>query len=154
MSGGKLLCNGPLLPLLVHLKTCYRPVKSMQQLTISNFQLTPIGASAKPNNLLFWKDPEPYPIFLWRGKPLPWVEKLKHLEHTNANGCQLDMEYIEKNNSLRQEQYFAHPQCKFMINYNSHYTGSQPWLLDSKEMDKMELQQVYQGHVQPPLGHS
>ena len=48
--------------------------------------------------------------------------------------------YIDKNNSLCQELYFAHPQSKFMINsiYNSHYTGSQLWLLESSEMEKME----------------
>ena len=76
------------------------------------------------------------------------MEKLKHLGNTISNvidGCQLDMKvknarYVEKNNSLCQELYFAHPQCKFMINniYNSHYTGSQLWLLGSKEMDRME----------------
>ena len=109
------------------------------------FSTDPNPSKWKPNNLLFWKDPEPYPIFLWRGNPLPWVEKLKQTNANVIDGCQLDMEvknarYIEKNSSLRQEQYFAHPQCKFMINniYNSHYTGSQLWLLNSKEMDKME----------------
>ena len=48
--------------------------------------------------------------------------------------------YIDKNNTLCQELYFAHPQSKFKVNniYNSHFTGSQLWDLGGREMEKLE----------------
>ena len=47
--------------------------------------------------------------------------------------------YIEKNNSLCQEFYFAHPKTKVLNDiYNGHYTGSQLWKLGSKEIEKLE----------------
>ena len=112
------------------------------------FSTDPNPSKCKTKLLAFLKKPRTLPSLSLCGNPLPWVEKLKHLGNTIGNvidGCQLDMKvknarYVEKNNSLCQELYFAHPQCKFMINniYNSHYTGSQLWLLGSKEMDRME----------------
>ena len=102
----------------------------------------------KTKLLAFLRKPRPLPSLSLCGNPLPWVDRLKHLGNTVSNvidGCQLDMKvknarYVDKNNSLRQELYFAHQQSMFNINsiYNSHYTGSQLWLLDSKEMEKME----------------
>ena len=61
------------------------------------------------------------------------------------DGNQLDMKiktakYVDKNNSLGQEFYFAHPLTKFHVNdvYNSHFTGSQLWDFGSREMEKLE----------------
>ena len=75
-------------------------------------------------------------------------ESEKHLCINISNvidGCQLDMKvknakYIDKNNSLCQEFYFAHPKVKTKLNaiYNSHYTGSQLWKFGSKGLDKLE----------------
>ena len=112
------------------------------------FSTDPNPNKCKTKLMAFLKRPRTLPSLSLCGNPLPWVDKLKHLGNTIGNiidGCQLDMKvknarYVERNNSLCQELYFAHPQSKFMINniYNSHYTGSQLWLLGSKEMDKME----------------
>ena len=75
------------------------------------------------------------------GNPLPWVNNLKHLGTRITNkidGCQLDMKqkiarYIDRNCSLNQEFYFAHPMTKIKVNniYNCHFSGSQVWNLFS-----------------------
>ena len=60
---------------------------------------------------------------LWQ--QLPWVNQLKHLGNTISNiidGCQLDMKvkngkYIDKNNSLCEEFYYAHPKVKTKLEY-------------------------------------
>ena len=57
------------------------------------------------------------------GNPLPWVNNLKHLGTRITNqldGCQLDMKqkiarYIDRNCSLNQEFYFAHPMTKIKV---------------------------------------
>ena len=74
--------------------------------------------------------------------------ELKHLGNTvsnTMNGGQLDIKikrakYIDKNNSLQQEFYFAHPETKVKVNniYNSHFTGSQLWKFGSNELGKFE----------------
>ena len=48
--------------------------------------------------------------------------------------------YIDKNNSINQEFFFAHPETKFELNriYNSHFTGSCLWDLFSKETKMVE----------------
>ena len=48
--------------------------------------------------------------------------------------------FIDKNNSICQELYFAHPEFKVRINiiYNGHWTGSQLWKFGSKEVEKLE----------------
>ena len=47
--------------------------------------------------------------------------------------------YINKNNSIMQEFYFARPETVSMVNriYNSHFTGSQLWDLGSREVEKL-----------------
>ena len=102
----------------------------------------------KTKLMAFLKTQRSLPSLSLCGNPLPWVDRLKHLGNTIANvvdGCQLDLKvknskYIDKNNTICQELYFAHPQCKFKVNslYNNHFTGSQLWLFGSKEMEKLE----------------
>ena len=48
--------------------------------------------------------------------------------------------YIQKNNEINQEFYFAHPRTKFHLNmvYNSHFSGSSLWDLFSREVEMME----------------
>ena len=82
------------------------------------------------------------------GDDLPWVEKGKHLGNligTKSDGMKADLlvkraQYIQKNNDLNQEFYFAHPCTKFEINmiYNSHFSGSCLWNLFSREMEMLE----------------
>ena len=76
------------------------------------------------------------------GNPLPWVSSLKHLGTKVSNtidGCQQDLKqknaiYIDKNCTLDQEFYFAHPTVKLKLNtiYNCHFSGSQVWNLFSQ----------------------
>ena len=49
-------------------------------------------------------------------------------------------QYINRNNELCQEFYFAQPETKFHINriYNSHFTGSSLWDLFSREAKMIE----------------
>jgi hypothetical protein len=82
------------------------------------------------------------------GDDLPWVEKGKHLGNiigTKSDGMKADLlvkraQYIQKNNDLIQEFYFAHPCTKFEVNmiYNSHFSGSCLWNLFSREMEMLE----------------
>ena len=48
--------------------------------------------------------------------------------------------YINKNNELCQEFYFAHPETKLRVNeiYNGHFTGSPLWDLFSPEAVQFE----------------
>ena len=97
--------------------------------------------------MAFLKKPRELPSLKLCGTDLPWVKKVKHLGNTISNtmdGNQLDMKvksakYVDKNNTICQEFYFAHPKTKSTVNfiYNGHYTGSQLWKMDTKEYDKM-----------------
>ena len=112
------------------------------------FSTDPNPTKCKTKLMAFLTKPRTLPSLSLCGNPLPWVDKVKHLGNTIANvidGCQLDLKvksakYIDKNNSLCQELYFAHPQSKFKINsiYNSHFTGSQLWKFGGREMEKLE----------------
>ena len=98
--------------------------------------------------MAFVKKPRVLPGLVLCGTPLPWVNQLKHLGNNITNtmdGSQSDMkiknaQYIDKNISLNQEFYFAHPKTKVQLNniYNSHYTGSQLWKFGSREFEKLE----------------
>ena len=48
--------------------------------------------------------------------------------------------YIQKNNDIMQEFYFAHPSTKFHLNmvYNSHFSGSSLWDLFGREVEMLE----------------
>ena len=82
------------------------------------------------------------------GDPHPWVENAKHLDiflHNKIEGMRKDIrvkraKFIDRNNDLIQEYYFAHPRTKYMINsiYNTHFTWSQVWDLFSLEAIMLE----------------
>ena len=83
------------------------------------------------------------------GKPLPWVESVKHLGTTitNTPGCRLDQDllekralYIAKNNELHQEFYYTHPKTKIWINniYNTSFYGAPLWDMFSRNFEKLE----------------
>jgi hypothetical protein len=94
--------------------------------------------------MAFLKDPRELPATSYQ----PWVDQLKNLGNivsNTINGGQLDIKikrakYIDKNKSLLQEFYFAHPQTKVKVNniYNSHFSGSQLWKFGSNELGKFE----------------
>jgi hypothetical protein len=79
---------------------------------------------------------------------LPWVEAGKHQGHFFKNkidGKKHDLkveraEFIDKNNDLLQEYYFAHPMTIFNMNeiFNSHFNGSPLWDLFSPEARMLE----------------
>ena len=47
------------------------------------------------------------------------------------------VKYIDRNNSLCQDLYFACPQFKIISIYNSYFTGSQLWEFWKVEMEKL-----------------
>ena len=110
-------------------------------------------SKCKTKLMAYLRKPRTLPKLSLCGNPLPWVEKIKHLGNTISNvidGGQLDLKtknarYIDKNNNLCQELYFAHPQTKFKVNkiYNSHFTGSQLWEFGSREMERSRLESTY-----------
>ena len=87
------------------------------------------------------------PISL-NGDDLPWVLETKHLGTkvvNNVKGMKGDMMekraiYINKNNELRQEFWFAHPKTIIKTNsiFNSSLYGSVLWNLFGKEALRLE----------------
>ena len=84
-----------------------------------------------------------------KGKPLPWVDSVKHLGTTltNNGGCTLKQDllekramYIARNNDLKQEFYFTHPKTRLLINniYNTSFYGAPLWDLTSRAFEKLE----------------
>ena len=112
------------------------------------FSTDPDPVKCKTKLMAFLRRPRELPSLLLCGVELPWVDKIKHLGNNITNtieGNQFDIRvksamYIDKCNSLSQEFYFTHPVTKVHINtiYNSHFTGSQLWGVNSKEMEKLE----------------
>ena len=102
----------------------------------------------KTKLMAFLKKPRELPSLMLCGNPLPWVSQIKHLGNTISNsidGNQLDIrvktaKFIDKNNSINQEFYFANPDTKMKLNniFNGHFTGSPLWKLGSKELAKLE----------------
>ena len=83
------------------------------------------------------------------GKPLPWVESVKHLGTTitSSGGALLDQDllekraqYIAKSNELNQEFHYSHPKTKVWINnvYNSSFYGAPLWDMFSKNFERLE----------------
>ena len=102
----------------------------------------------KTKLMAFLKKPRELPSLMLCGNPLPWVDQLKHLGNTISNrmdGNQLDIKvksarYIDKNNSILQDFYYAHPETKVKLNniYNGHWTGSQLWSFGCDQLRKLE----------------
>ena len=84
------------------------------------FSTDPDPVKCKTKLMGFLKKQRELPSLMLCGNPLPWVDRLKHLGNTISNvldGNQLDIKikaakYIDKNNSINQELYFAHPSTK------------------------------------------
>ena len=84
------------------------------------------------------------------GNELPWVKSCKHLGNTIVSAVSGDIRsqdvrnkraaFIDRNNDILQEFYFAHPKTTAEVNkiYNSHFYGSVLWNLSSKEVVKLE----------------
>ena len=82
-------------------------------------------------------------------KFLPWVKNVKHLgvalENKFGGLLKHDVlvkraQYIQTNNEIMQEFYYAHPRTKIQLNsiYNTHFTGSVLWDLFSRESVMIE----------------
>ena len=112
------------------------------------FSANPIPAKSKTKCLAFERKNSEPPKLKLGNDLLPWVDKGKHLGNNLeniVNGMKKDMnikraQYINRNNELCQEFYFAQPETKFHINriYNSHFTGSSLWDLFSREAKMIE----------------
>ena len=112
------------------------------------FSTNPIPAKSKTKCLAFERNNTEPPKLKLGTDLLPWVDKGKHLGNTLeniVNGMKKDMsikraQYINKNNEICQEFYFALPETKFHINkiYNSHFTGSPLWDLFCREAKMIE----------------
>ena len=112
------------------------------------FSTDPDPVKCKTKLMAFLKKPRELPSLLLCGTLLPWVDKVKHLGNTITNNNDRNQHdakiktsrYIDKNNSLMQEFYFAKPETKLEVNkiYNSHFTGSQLWDLGSRQVQKLE----------------
>ena len=82
------------------------------------------------------------------GNQLPWVNSCKHLGNTIVTAKDIRNQdvknkraaFIDKNNDIIQELYFAHPRTTAEINriQNSHFYGSVLWNLSSKEVVSLE----------------
>ena len=109
--------------------------------------------------MAFLSKPRDLPDMYLCGNPLPWVSSLKHLGTKVSNtidGCQQDLKqknamYIDKNCTLDQEFYFAHPTVKLKLNtiYNCHFSGSQVWNLFSQ--GALSLEGTYNRSVKATL---
>ena len=82
------------------------------------------------------------------GNDLPWVNKINHLGTTITNDketltsdiMQKRAAYINRNNELLQEFYFAHPKSLIKINsiYNTSFYGCVLWDQFGKEMERLD----------------
>ena len=106
-------------------------------------------AKSKTKCVAFLKEDRALPSLHLKGKPLPWVESVKHLGTTltNNGGCSLKQDllekramYIAKNNELSQEFYYTHPKTKLWINnvYNTSFYGAPLWDFTSRNFEKLE----------------
>ena len=118
---------------------------TMQEFAASHnlkFSTDPDPRKCKTKCLAYLKKPRELPKMKLCGNPLPWVDSIKHLGITVTNsldGCQKDMmskraQYIQRSNELQQEFHFAHYSTKLKLNsvYNSHFSGSNCWDLNSR----------------------
>ena len=112
------------------------------------FSTDPKPSKSKTKCIAFLKaDRELQPLTLC-GNKLPWVKTGKHVGQNvtdKADGLKKDMlikraRFIDRNNTLRQEFFFAHPRTLLHINqvYNSDYSGSPVWDLFCRETEMVE----------------
>ena len=83
-----------------------------------------------------------------RGNKLPWVNTLKHLGTIITNRKDMVTDdimqkraiYINRNNELNQEFYFAHPATKVKVNniYNTSFYGCVLWNMFGNDMERIE----------------
>ena len=105
-------------------------------------------AKSKTKCLSFLQKPRVLQKMQLNGVDLPWVDNGVHLGHhleNRVNGMKKDTRvkraaYIQKNNDISQEFYFAHPSTKFHLNmvYNSHFSGSSLWDLFGRNVQMLE----------------
>ena len=117
------------------------------------FSTDPNPKKSKTRCLAFLqKEREVRPVVLC-GDQLPWTTSCKHLGNTIVNTATAvdgdvrsqDIKtkracFIDKNNDLIQEFFFAHPRTLAEVNMiqNSHFYGSVLWNMKSKFVDKFE----------------
>ena len=126
--------NWVLAPSLSALQDILRTCEEFAASHNLKFSTDPDPVKCKTKCMAFLSKPRALPDMYLCGNPLPWVSSLKHLGTMVTNtidGCQQDMRqknarYIDKNCTLDQEFYFAHPSVKLKLNtiYNSHFYGS------------------------------
>ena len=139
--------NWLLAPSLATLQDMLRTCEEYAGTRNLKFSTDPNPVKCKTKLMGFLNKPRELPSLMLCGNPLPWVDRLKHLGNTISNvldGNQLDIKikaakYIDKNNSINQEFYFAHTSTKLKVNniYNTHFTGSQLWNLGCRELEKL-----------------
>ena len=112
------------------------------------FSTDPNPKKCKTKCIAYLKNERPLRKLQLCGNNLPWVDAGKHVGNNIGNvmdGMKKDMrikraKYIDKNNELCQEFYFAHPKSKLQANtiYNMHFTGSPLWDLFCREAEMIE----------------
>ena len=125
--------------------TCTSYAK-VHNLTFSTHE---IPSKSKTKCMAFLKTKRDLKKLQLDGKPLPWVDSVKHLGTTltNNKGCCLEQDliekraqYIAKNNELCQEFYYTHSRTKTWINniYNTSFYGAPLWDMFSKTFERLE----------------
>ena len=119
----------------------------MQRIITYNSAQRPFQARVKPSKA-FVKDKREIKHKILCGNKLPWVDNNKHLGSVITNDSdimgsdtmQKRASYINRNNELMQEFYFAHPMSKVKINnsFNTSFYGCVFWDLFGKESLRLE----------------
>ena len=115
------------------------------------FSTNPIVRKSKTKCVAFLKNNRILKPIKLNGNNLPWInspETVIHLGNTIENCGNLlsrdvrikRAKYINRNNELNQEFYFAHPESKIKINniYNMSFSGSSLWDLFSNDVISLE----------------
>ena len=117
------------------------------------FSTDPDPRKSKTKCLAFLQNEKVVKPVLLCGNELPWVSSCMHLGNTIVNTEKAEAGdirshdvkkkracFIDKNNELIQEFYFAHPETINEVNkiQNSHFYGSVLWRLASLNVQKLE----------------